>query len=708
MEWVGGRTFVSAAASQTEGLTILLLMMVDSLFYWRPLSLFPFSMSSYDADELIRLYQALSPSQQKQVSAYLDQQTGGVGRKRMVGAREGLPRVSGRLVFDRNRDRPLHHVYVELWDRDVFTPDDFLGAGWTDADGQFEISYDPEDAGFRDKPDLELRVFEMDHTFDREGDLKEEPKLIYTRKGPDNFQGSHYAFGDIPIPYWEYDPNAVSPRVLVPDFGDPPHAFSRGRVLAMMASVAPLEEQKRKHMLRSKLNPKKPGLDEVQGSYPSCKTQEMEEAEPGSSRSDAYFGERFLNGMLAANLDRDPRDPDCYWFYIQWNAYEQDGIHCLPNVDIRFRLDGETLLPVRIALAMREPGVTEAHAPTETLEFFPEDGARWEQAKRVARVAATLWAELDAHLINTHLNTEQYAIAFYRNIRRNPLKVLLGPHLKEVVYINYRANEMLLGERGFITRASALTDGAIEERIRQAMGMLNWEHWTPREPICEEHQYAKSAWIYWDALGQYIDRFFEEHAGAIRENWVEVHRFSNDLVEHANPFYMCSYLLRTLKQDDSWFNKNERPDLPEGAGVTGNTLPAVSPITRGDSPAEGDWEHLKQACRYIIMHATFMHSWANDRQQEDAGEILYAGLGMRYGERGVFVPESDWSVAPTPVHASEQLWFANFLSNTRFGFIMRNEDHDIPPLFLQVLKSVKPQLDALGFDLNDLQSRTNI
>jgi hypothetical protein len=48
----------------------------------------------------------------------------------------------------------------QIWDRDIATPDEWLGTAVTDSDGRFDIAYDPADAGFLDVPDLELRVID--------------------------------------------------------------------------------------------------------------------------------------------------------------------------------------------------------------------------------------------------------------------------------------------------------------------------------------------------------------------------------------------------------------------------------------------------------------------------------------------------------------------------------------------------------------------
>lgn len=597
---------------------------------------------------------------------------------------------------------------MELWDRDLTSPDDFLGRADTDKNGYFEVYYDPKDAGAKDLADLELRVFEPVHLYSQEGQLSIKYILVQAFKGEDNVTQKVYDFETLSLPYWEYDPNSSSPRVFVPEHGEPPSMYSNGRRLTIVKVGGPLEVIKRKHYLQNKLNPSKPSLDDIQKDYGPTKTVLMELENPGSSRSDEYFGDRILNGMIASNLDRDPRNPDLFWIYQQWNSYEQDGIHCLPNVDIRFQMIKEKLIPVQIILAMREKGATAANSPTTKIIINNDEGEKWIQAKRIARVSCSLWAEVEAHLVNTHLNCEQYAISLYRNVRRNPFRFIIGPHLKEVANINHGANTMLLGKDGHITNACALTEGSIGEWIYQAMGMLDWKNWEPRKPINKDHIYAHTAKLFWKVLGEYVDRIFEFYDKEIREYWYEIKMFSDELMENSNPFFMCSYLTRALQQDDSWFNKEERPDLNlDRETINGKTV-ALSRITNNDEADEEGITNLKQVARYIIMHSTFMHSWANNQQMDDGAEVRYASLGLRWGDNGVFVPETDESISPPPRIASEQIWISTFLTKTKFGFIMRNEDEDIHPIFLETLRDHKEEFDDIGLNIDDIQSRTNI
>ena len=71
-------------------------------------------------------------------------------------------------------------------------------------------------------------------------------------------------------------------------------------------------------------------------------------------------------------------------------------------------------------------------------------------------------------------------------------------------------------------------------------------------------------------------------------------------------------------------------------------------------------------------------------------------------------PESDASIAPPPLQASEQVWFAWLLSKGNYGFLMRNEERDIHPKLIELLRQRKDAFAALGVDIQTIQSRTNI
>jgi hypothetical protein len=663
-----------------------------------------------EPEELARWYSGLALEERLALSRELAPR---VRAPRTPREPASLPAVAvGRIVFQQDGPHgpiPLHHLKVELWDRDFGAPDDFLGECFTDSEGGFSIRYDPEDAGAGDLPDLEVRFFEPQHTFREDGRVVETWRRIGSEQGPDNHGGLHHDFGTLRLPYWEYEPGTPLARLLVTEEGTPPTSYAPGRALAMLKAVAPIELIKRQHLLQARLG-HAPGLDRIQADYPESMTVRMEREAPGSTRSDAFFGERLLNGMFSTILDRDPEvpgDAQAFRLYLPWNAYEQDGIHCLPDVDVRLRLVEGRLLPVRIILGMREPGATAPGSPVTRRTFTPADGADWEAAKRMARVSATLDTELGNHLGQCHFNVEQYAIAAWRNLRHSPLRCLLMPHLREVVLINHAASGFLVGPTGYITRASALTERAIESRLQHLLGSYDWRGFAPAPPVCEGHRYARAAGLFWKLLGEHVDAFFAEHGAEVEAQWREVRCFSDDLVAHSAPAFVCRYLRAKVPGKDApWFVRSERMNLDEKAVEPAPK--AVSAVTRTDVPQPGELDALKQLCRYVIYFATFRHAWANNLQWEDAGEVLYTCLGLRWGSGGALSTEADLDVAPPPDAATEMLWISWMLSKTNYGLLLANEEADVHPRFVELLRTHASEFAALGLDIRTVSSRINI
>ena len=671
-------------------------------------------MKPLSSEQVQEKYDLLDDDRKERVSELLKKEADRILRKRGLSKLKLTHLAKGRLVFhfknSNGKSIPLHHVHVELWDRDIGTPDDYLGQALTDNNGNFEIKYNPDDAGPLDNPDFELLIFEEQHRFDSNTkSVRNKKKLIYTFKGPDNVDQKVFDFGELEVPYWEYNSNLAVARVYVPERGKPPEEFELGHKMALI-KMAPLEALKQAH----KLIPI--SIEGVQSEYNKIKlnkTQKLEEKTPGITRSDAYFAKILLNGMAASIMDRDNENPELYWIHYHWNSYEQDGIYAMPNVDIKFKLEDDMLLPVEIKIGERKKQKREARAPLTETVVHPEDGQKWEQAKRIARVSSSLSAELDAHLCTTHLNGEQYAIAAYRNIRKNPVRYLLFPHLKEVCMINHDADTFLLGDDGLITRSCGFTGESIKERIVQMMGTLDWKNWKPRTAISPKHLYARTSQLYWEILNDFVDLFFEEYLDEIKTNWFEIKKFSDDLIAHSAPDFFCNFLRGQgkTKKDIPWLDWNERMDIDEARVNNGKFDVALSAITNvSNDPDDQDIRNIKQVCCYAIHHLTFMHAWANSQQYDEGGELRFTSLGLRYGDLGIFTDEDDDSILPPPEDATMQLFISYFLSTSSYGYILKNEERDIHPDFIRLLKERKDDFLAIHekLDVSKIPSRTNI
>lgn len=634
-------------------------------------------------------------------------------RPTIDGAGGDTPVVArGRLLFAfpdaTGADVPLHHMQVEVW---TGTPTAYaIGAAITAGDGTFVVSVA---AGGVPPTDVaELRVLELQQTFTERGEVTETPRVVHLATAAATRTGDGWDFGDIRVPYWEYAPEAITPRTFFLEHGDPPQEHPPGRALVMLQTVGPIERIKQHHLRACRGPGPVPTLEQIQQDYPENLTRRREREAPGVTRGDAWFADRLLNGMSAAVFDRVEGHAGHWRVYHHWNGYAQNGVYALPNVDMRFGPAGDGITPTEIILHVREPGATAPHAPTRRVVARPGDGDRWSQAKRIARTSAALIAELDQHLVSTHLNLEQYAIPAYRHLRRNPIRLLLIPHLRDVALSNRTADSLLLGPAGFLVRGTALTEEGLRQRIRDVLGTLDWKAWRPQRPVCAAHTAAHAGQLFWSVLTEYVDEFLAQHADAIAEHWTEIRRFSDDLVAHSAPAFVCGFLRATVEgrppEARPWFTTEERMDLaaprPHVAGVP----QAVHPVTQDDAPRPDDWAALAQLCRYVIHHATFKHTWANRQQYDDGGELRYATLGLRYGPDGIFGPESDDAMLPPPAEASESLWIAYMLSHAVYGLIMRNEDRDVHPALREQLARRRHEFAAVGVNIDSFQSRTNI
>ena len=268
-----------------------------------------------------------------------------------------------------------------------------------------------------------------------------------------------------------------------------------------------------------------------------------------------------------------------------------------------------------------------------------------------------------------------------------------------------------MGESGYITRATGFTEKSINQYIHQVVATLDWKGWKPRRQICPDHKFAKASKLYWDVLGEYIDWFFETYDEDIRKHWYEIKRFSDTLVHKSTDFFLCSYLrghVKPIETEDYWFDWNERMKLSIPRTEIDGVKKSVSRITDSVEADKEGIANIKQVCRYVIQHTTFMHWWSNSKQYDEGGELRFNGLGLRYGDHGIFTDESDESVMPPPRDATMQLWISYMLSNTNFGFILKNEEKDIHPRFIEILKEHAEEFTALGVDISLIPSRTNI
>jgi hypothetical protein len=631
--------------------------------------------------------------------------------------------IVGRITFGTKQDitTPIHNRGLELWVRTRFFQWRKLSAGRTDRDGYFELPFDfLATKSWWNRANLRFEIYEMTGLETVEGKLQPNKCLFKTILIPkSDLIGLSYSLGTIQLFFWEYREDTTIPRVAIKDHDeDAPEYYTEGRTVSMSEQFIPVEITKRKHLLQIKREPESINLDSIQSDYPENLTVTIEKRLPGYTRGDDWFGERFMNGMSMATFVPDTENSAHYWIkFFGAGLYEVNEEYAFPTAKIKFKLK-EDGLPLPLEIRLIGPLNAINKDPYQEHVYTPEDGDKWLQAKRAARVTSGLCGEIDQHFAGTHLNTEQYAIAVHRNLRLNPVARLLMPHVKEVSLIDHSADKLLIND--YLPKATALTTKSLLKRAEELLGFQDWKGWRPMKPISEAHTYAKAESLFWNVLREWVDLFFNENELEIKKHWYEIYRFNQDLLKHSVPLYSSTIDWDALSDKEKDFQKERidylshqyRINLNDPREKINNKVKAISPITFSEDfdPNSNDLQNLKDLCCFVIMTASFLHTWINEHQYDDIGEVKYACLGLRFGEMesGIMAPESDTRIAPDLTISTQMMWFSNFLSRTEYGFIVKNEDGDMDPRFIRMLLDKQEEFRKYDVEIDQIESRTNI
>ena len=296
--------------------------------------------------------------------------------------------------------------------------------------------------------------------------------------------------------------------------------------------------------------------------------------------SDDYFVERRLNGFNPGKLNKVDNQEWQYAVRYKTSRYSVKPGGILPEYsEARFTLKDQALHAHSIEYCLKEQKVIAT----------PQDGQGWDLAKHYFRSTEYVYQEIQSHLGRTHMNMDQYAMAFYRNVSRSPIRDLLLPHFEGLISIDKKGASLIIGNTGFIPKASALDPLSVEETLIEEIAQLSY-HWTPKQQslpdVIHNNYFDRAALGMWELLEKYVDKYFGDNQADIKRYWPEIEGMSEDLVQHSvlKPEYGT---LAIQSEDD-----------------------------------------LKKLCVYVIYHCTFFHSWVNNKQYEDGGNPSYAAIGL--------------------------------------------------------------------------------
>ena len=306
--------------------------------------------------------------------------------------------------------------------------------------------------------------------------------------------------------------------------------------------------------------------------------------------SDEFFVERRLNGFNPGQLKRVENQS---WQYVI--RYDLSGIQkidthgILPKlIEARFCLEGQQLTPHSIEYTL--------FGETQVQTQRPGD-QDWEWAKKLFRCTEFLYHETAIHLGRLHLNVDQYAMAFYRNVINNPIQKLLEPHLEIVLNMNTRGVFAILGYKdkdgkdvdGAVTFLSCVDVDNMYVLIRQELSNMTYRNGNPRSQFLPDYitnnHFDRSAATMWRIVTDYVSRFFANNRAGIQTYWSEIVGMSEDL--SANTILKKELGILDIKT----------------------------------------MQDLQDLCVYVIYNSTFYHSWVNNKQFEDGGDVDYVTMG---------------------------------------------------------------------------------
>lgn len=297
--------------------------------------------------------------------------------------------------------------------------------------------------------------------------------------------------------------------------------------------------------------------------------------------SDEYFVERRLNGFNPGKLNPVTGQEWQYAVRYETGRYKAEPGGILPEYsEARFTLSDRSLQVHSIEYSWKG----------QVINCFPTDGQYWQKAKYYFRSAEYVFQEIQSHLGRTHMNMDQYAMAFYRNVIKSPIRELLWDHFEGLISIDKKGSSLIIGNTGFIPEASALDAKSVEGVLVKEIAILNY-HWSPKiqalpDPI-DNNYFDRAALAMWELLEKYVSEFFanNQNQQEIQTYWHEIEGMSKDLVAHAI------------------FDPKEKLAI-------------------------NDEKDLQQLCVYVLYHCTFFHSWVNNKQYEDGGDIEYTAIGL--------------------------------------------------------------------------------
>lgn len=335
----------------------------------------------------------------------------------------------------------------------------------------------------------------------------------------------------------------------------------------------------------------------------------------------------------------------------------------------------------------------------------PAAGDDWTRAKLYVQAADVTHHELIAHLADTHLAMEAFAIATPRQLpASHPVYRLLRPHFQYLLAINTRGNTILLGEGAAIdqlmapTRATSL--GLINKAYRQRAFSdyalpVNIQNRGLEPEFLPELAYRDDALLLWEAIAgygtQYLHRYYQDDEAVQQDPYLQAWA-----AELGAP--LASRPQQEFAQAPVWLPQ----DLKAQVGLDLEQLPTYARVPDFPSPhtpgSLSSLHQLIQIVTQVIFTCGPQHAAVNFSQFDYVGYTPNAPLAL-YSRPDT--PVDLETLLPNAEQELAQMQLTFALSGIRWGSLGSSDlIQFIDPGDRQALSQFQAELAAIEAKIN--------
>ncbi|KAK2892395.1 hypothetical protein Q8A67_012383 [Cirrhinus molitorella] len=172
--------------------------------------------------------------------------------------------------------------------------------------------------------------------------------------------------------------------------------------------------------------------------------------------------------------------------------------------------------------------------------FLPSDNEYdWMLAKMWVKSSDFNVHQLVTHLLKTHLLSEVFEMAVYRQLSAvHPVYKLLMPHVRFTIAINAEARENLINEEGIFSRVGSVSGAGMETLMKKAMGTLTYKSLCFPEDIkargmedVPKYYYRDDGMKIWETINCFVSavvKIYYDSDEAVQQD-VEIQGFVKDV-----------------------------------------------------------------------------------------------------------------------------------------------------------------------------------